>query len=237
MTALVVLEGCAIALLGLLVAGLLRSHAEILRRLHELGAGLEEPATAPGAAPADVAIGVRPGLAYPPQTWPEPRDVVGETPAGEAAAVAVTGSGPGTDGAGTLLAFLSSGCGTCAGFWRAFAEPTRLGLPAGVRLVVVTKGPEQESVVALRELAAPELTVVASTAAWTDYAVPVAPYFVYVSGGRVTGAGAAATWEQVARLFDQAYADDRDNAARVDAELLAAGIGPGHPSLYGQVGG
>ena len=41
MTVLVVAEAAAILLLGLLVAGLLRSHAEILRRLHELGAGME----------------------------------------------------------------------------------------------------------------------------------------------------------------------------------------------------
>jgi hypothetical protein len=34
---LVVVEAVAIALLALLVAGLLRSHAEILRSLHELG--------------------------------------------------------------------------------------------------------------------------------------------------------------------------------------------------------
>src|SRR3712207_7247761 len=43
--------------LGLLVVGLLRSHAEILRRLHELGAGLDDPAARatviePSAAPA-----------------------------------------------------------------------------------------------------------------------------------------------------------------------------------------
>src|SRR4051812_49320596 len=40
--AVVVAEAGAIVLLGLLVAGLLRSHAEILRRLHELGAGMDD---------------------------------------------------------------------------------------------------------------------------------------------------------------------------------------------------
>lgn len=233
MTGLVVLEGCAIALLGLLVVGLLRSHAEILRRLHELGAGVGDPGgSAPGRT-ADVAISVRPGLAHPPERLPAARDVVGVTPAEEAAAVAVTAAGH-----DTLLAFLSTGCSTCAGFWRAFAAPGGPVLPAGVRLVVVTKGLEMESLPALRELAPPAVTVVASTQAWTDYDVPVAPYFVHVAAGRVTGAGAAASWEQVARLFAEAtgdvpVADSRDNVDRVDAELLAAGIGPGHPSLYG----
>ncbi|NAZ88376.1 hypothetical protein GTR00_20125, partial [Kineococcus sp. T90] len=42
--AVVVALAVAVALLGLLVAGLLRSHAEILRSLHALGAGREDTA-------------------------------------------------------------------------------------------------------------------------------------------------------------------------------------------------
>ena len=45
----------------------------------------------------------------------------------------------------TLLAFLSSGCTTCAAFWEAFRDERRLGLPGGTRLVVVTRGPGRES--------------------------------------------------------------------------------------------
>ena len=41
MLAVVIAEGVAIVLLGVLVLGLLRSHALILKALHELGAGLE----------------------------------------------------------------------------------------------------------------------------------------------------------------------------------------------------
>ena len=40
MTVLVVLESVVLALLVALVIGLLRTHAEVLRRLHELGAGI-----------------------------------------------------------------------------------------------------------------------------------------------------------------------------------------------------
>ena len=40
MTVSVIVLGIAVALLGVLVVGLLRSHAEVLRRLHELGAGV-----------------------------------------------------------------------------------------------------------------------------------------------------------------------------------------------------
>ena len=41
-TAILVVETVVLVLLTVLVAGLLRSHAEILRRLHELGAGLDD---------------------------------------------------------------------------------------------------------------------------------------------------------------------------------------------------
>ena len=41
MLAVVIAEGVAVVLLGVLVLGLLRSHALILKALHELGAGLE----------------------------------------------------------------------------------------------------------------------------------------------------------------------------------------------------
>ncbi|MGH9066455.1 MAG: hypothetical protein ACRD0J_02885, partial [Acidimicrobiales bacterium] len=47
MAVLVLLEGVAIALLGLLVVGLLRSHADILATLHRMGAG---PDGGPGGA-------------------------------------------------------------------------------------------------------------------------------------------------------------------------------------------
>src|SRR5688572_5684065 len=50
MLAIVIAEGVAIALLGVLVLGLLRSHALILKALHELGAGLELEKEAGAAA-------------------------------------------------------------------------------------------------------------------------------------------------------------------------------------------
>ena len=41
MAVLIAVETLVLVLLTLLVAGLLRSHAEILRRLHAIGAGLD----------------------------------------------------------------------------------------------------------------------------------------------------------------------------------------------------
>ena len=223
MTALDGVLIAAVALLGLLVIGLLKSHAEILRQLHELGAGRDEE---PGHA---VPVGLPPGGAG----GGAAHDVTGRTPAGEAAVVAVVGVAH-----DTLLAFLSSGCLTCAGFWEALGAGGELGLPPRMRVVAVTKDPGEESEPAIRGLASGQ-TVVMSTQAWFDYEVPGSPYFVHVNAttGRVAGEGTASTWEQVVSLVSRAAADAtrsraRNGDDRIDEELMAAGILPGDPSLY-----
>ena len=231
MTALDGLLIAAIVLLGLLVVGLLKSHAEILRQLHELGAGRSEELQHP--VRADLALGAATGTPA--------HDLAGQTPAGEAAVVAVVGAAH-----DTLLAFLSSGCLTCAGFWEALGSGGDLRLPAPTRVIAVTKGPGEESESAVRGLAPSGQTVVMSTQAWLDYEVPGSPYFVHVNGatGRVVGEGTASTWAQVAGLVSRAAADgqrarprarlqtDDGRADRIDQELMAAGILPGDPSLY-----
>jgi hypothetical protein len=223
MDALLTAETVVLVLLTLLVAGLLRSHAEILRRLAELD-GRPQAATRPMAA----------GLAEPRADVPAASDVSGHTPAGDAVHVAVT-----RPASPTLLAFLSSGCGVCQGFWDTLAAGPRLSLPDAVELLVVTKGWDEESPSRIAELAPPSVRTVMSSAAWRSYQVPGAPYFVYVDGaGQVAGEGAAREWPQVVSLLRDALADKRlagghDDAARADQELQAAGIGPDHPSLRG----
>lgn len=230
MTALDGIQAAATVLLGLLVVGLLKSHADILRQLHELGAGRTEE---PRPVPVDLAVGSATGT--------RAHDMAGQTPDGEAAAVAVLGATH-----DTLLAFLSSGCLTCNGFWEALGKGGDLGLPAGMRVVAVTKGPGEESESSVAGLASPGQTVLMSTQAWSDYEVPGSPYFVHVNGsaGRVVGEGTAATWPQVVGLVTRAAGDrrtSRDGAHsrhndgqgdRIDEELTAAGVLPGDPSLY-----
>lgn len=222
-------ETVVILLLVVLVAGLLRSHADIVRALHELGIRLDGAGGHPG--PATVAA---PTVAAPGGTTTRAQgaDLVGATPHGDGVAVTVTGDHE------TLLAFLSSGCLSCRGIWEALAEPG-VAAPAGARVVVVTQGEEAESPARVAELAAPvQAPVVMSSPAWDDYDVPGAPYFVLVDGrGRVAGEGSAARWEQVVDLMERARADERVTAdaqreQRNDRELLTAGIGPGDPRLY-----
>lgn len=242
MTAVVVALGTCVALLGILVVGLLRSHAEILRELHDLRGG---------AAPDLAAERLRPGVALPRGTEAAAAgsDLTGLTPSGDAVQIAVSGSER-----STLLLFLSSGCLTCRGFWDALGDAATLGLDEQIQPIAVTKGPEVESLASIVALAPADVPTVLTSQAWDDYDVPVAPYAILVDpSGRVIGEGAATTWAQVRDLMHQALADvaagqdadlrrrvealrtrrgatgDRD--AGVDAVLLAAGIAPDHPSL------
>ncbi len=220
MTAVVTVETVALVLLALLVAGLLRSHAEILRRLDEL----QRPAGGGHTMATDI---------------PEPRalaaraaDVSGHTPDGDALQIAVT-----RPGSPTLLAFLTSGCGVCQGFWDTIGSGSQT-LPGDPRVLVVTKSGSEESPSRIGELAPRGLRVVMSSQAWVDYRVPGAPYFVYVDQrGAVAGEGAAREWAQVVSLFRDALGDAAiagHRSQRAADELGAAGITPGHPSLYGR---
>jgi hypothetical protein len=237
MMAVVVGLAVAVALLGVLVAGLLRANAEMVRAFHQMGVDLS-PAGA-GSGPAPVPLGVRPTPGRPDST--DVADLSGTTPRGDALSLAVTGVRH-----DTLLAFLTSGCQSCMGFWDAFRSGPP-AVPGGARLVVVTRGSEAESPGTIGGLAGNEqgaVPVVMSTEAWEHYDIPYAPYFVYVSGpgGRVVGEGVAAGWEQVQTLVANAVADgttgrprsraDRERDSAVDRALQEAGIGPGDPRLH-----
>jgi hypothetical protein len=210
--AVVILEALAIGVLGLLVAGLLRSHAEILRRLHHLGAGLDLDGPDPPVGPADGS--------------PCPTALTGMTPWGEAVTIALD-----RPGARTVLLFLSSGCGTCAPWWDGMRHGAHRRALAGTRVVVVARDEPEESPALLRGLAPDDVTVVQSSAAWDAFGVPGSPYAVLVGGGRVVGEGVAHGWDQLGSLIARHL---RDLASRrdTDEELLAAGLRPGDPSLH-----
>jgi hypothetical protein len=218
MAALVVVETMAVLGLAVLVAGLLRSHAEILRRLHELGAGYGEeigPRSGPGTT-TPVVLGRTAAVGA----------ISGATPAGETVSVAM-----GRAGERTLVLFLSSGCSRCQRWWDALQAGAHRDL--GARVVAVGRNADEESPSLMGRLAPPDVTVVLSSAAWDAYRVPGSPYAVYIGEhGTVTGEGTAATWEQLLSLVTQARGDARSGEARADAELARAGILPGDASLY-----
>ena len=236
MAILITLETILLVVLTVLVAGLLRAYATVLRRLHALDGGAATP-----SGPKNFALDEVPAPT-PRAAWTEGHDLTGVTPAGEVAGTRVIGVEH-----DTVLLFLSSGCASCEVFWDELARP--VALPGNARLVVVAQGEEVESPAGLAALAAPHLDVLMSTQAWRDYEVPGSPHVVYVEGrtGRVRGEGTGQSWTQVAQMLARASGDvtvldgrprapkpDRDAEveAEVDRELLAAGILPGDPRLY-----
>jgi hypothetical protein len=199
--AVVSVETVLLVVLVVLVAALLRSHAEILRRL---GPERSVPSSLPEPPAARTLISA-----------PE---LAGVTPTGDAIKLTL-------DGTPTLLAFLSSGCTSCAGFWETLDGDR---LPAGVQPMIVTRGADREHRTKLRSLTPPGIPVVMSSEAWEDYAVPGSPYFVLVERGEIRGEGVATTWDALTSLLGDAVEEQRG----VDERLAAAGVGPDHPSLF-----
>jgi len=247
-TTLVLVETVILAVLCVLVAGLLRAYGTVLRRLHQLDGG----APAEGG-PRDfellpltptAAATTRPAAV--PELGPA-HDVAGETLSGELVSARVVGVEH-----DTLLLFLSSGCASCETFWSELGRPGAIHLPPGTRLLVVPQGPADEDVPMLRELAPTGVDVILSSEAWRAYEVPGSPHVVYVDGGsgRVRGEGTGQSLRQVAELLARSTGDpgflvggasrkpdrDREQEVAVDRELLANGILPGDPRLYGGEG-
>jgi hypothetical protein len=250
MAVLVTLLAVVLALLALLVAGLLRSHAEILRALHQLGVDMDPSRTDDGTGrTTSVDAPTIRANSVPKRPTRSAVDVAGTTPDEDAISIAVIGGQH-----LTLLAFLSSGCGSCLAFWDVFRDGGPVDVPGDARLVCVSKDPAEESITSIRRLAPRDIPTVMSSNAWSDYDVPVAPFFVLVDGtsGEVIGEGAANEWGQVQSLLHTALDDagmldrkgnlkdgrrgkpraDLVREARADRDLLAAGIRPGDPSLF-----
>ncbi len=236
--------------MAVLMAGLLRSQAELLGRTRRQRTltGSETPAADGDALDFDPALAPIPddriAIAAPP--------ALGEKLDGTRETVDFR------SGRNTLLAFLSSGCTVCETFWRAFNSADLSTLPGNAELVVVTKDRDSESPSQLLRKAPAGVRLLMSSDAWTDFDVPTAPYFVYVDGGsaEIRGEGAASKWDQVEQLLADAIADAAllapaapldpgtarlqrrifdshpERIRQADEALLAAGIDPNHPSLW-----
>jgi hypothetical protein len=234
MGVLVLVETVLLAVLTVLVAGLLRAYGTVLRRLHQLDGGEHAAPSGPRTFQVQPAPTAKFGPAH---------DIAGTSLRGEV----VTARTIDVDH-DTVLLFLSSGCASCATFWSELASP--VPLPPRTRLLVVAQDASDDSVSELTELAPPGVDVLLSSQAWRDYEVPGSPHVVFVEGasGHVRGEGTGQSLRQVAQLLAQATGDpafvtgaraakpsrDAEQEAAVDRELLAAGILPGDPRLYGE---
>ena len=223
MTAVVIIEAVVIVMLLILVAGLLKSHAEILRRLDLVGAVDD------GAVPTGSRRLRTTGLGRAPVD-----EIAGVDPDGSMVSVSLT------HGAGeTLLAFLSTGCASCQVFWADLSHGHEMPT-ADTRPIIVTKGPGAESPAKVAELAPGQIRVVMSDDAWDVFRVPLTPYFMLVDGeGTVLGEGSATSMDRLLGLFRQSTADaspvrmgTRGRERFTDDQLGRSGVEPGDPSLY-----
>lgn len=251
MTVLVLLETAVLVVLCVLVAGLLRAYGSVLRRLHELDGGAAGSSSHDHGATPTGDFALLPVVPAPAAAPPAPRDefgtahdIAGETLDREIVSARIVGVEH-----DTLVLFLSSGCSSCETFWNELGQPGAIHLPPATRLLVVPQSAVDESPADLAAMAPAGVDVVLSSQAWQDYGVPGSPHVVYVHGetGRIRGEGTGQSLRQVAELLARSTGDagfvagarahkphrDAEQEAEVDRELLAAGIVPGDPRLYG----
>ena len=237
--AVVIALAVVVALLGILVVGLLRSHADILRRLESLGMG--------GPSEHDQSSHVT-LTRRSPAPIPD-RRITGITPEGESVVLSLTsGADP------TLIAFLSTTCSSCTPFWEGLQSPLMHFGGHRHRVLIVTLGENEESPTRAMSMMRGSVDVVMSSSAWSDFAVPGAPYFAVIDpgSGNLVGEGSAMTYEALEEFLADSSNDrnwDRqmstgatsdDVESRIDSDLRRAGITPGDPRLYpskGEVSG
>jgi hypothetical protein len=202
LTALVIVETIVLGLMAVVVVSLLRSHAELLRRLP--APNDEHEHTHGAVVPIERAPVVPEHLPSPKRQASEAHDVAGTTLEGDQVVVSAA------SGVDTLFAFLSTGCLTCQTFWDGLQPSARQPLPGGARVVVVVKDPAFESPSKLAKVAPPDVPVIHSSQAWEDFGVQMSPYFCFVDGeaGVVRSEGAAMSWEQVSSLLGDALFDE-----------------------------
>lgn len=233
--ALVIGLAVVVFLLGLLVVGLLRSHADILRRLESVGAGLEGADHDHGSS--------RITLTRREDAVVHDIRLTGMTPDGEPV---VTSLATGTDP--TLVAFLSTTCSSCTPFWEGLDSATMHFGGNRLRVLIITLGEAEESPTRAQSMSKPGADVVMSSTTWNEFGVPGAPYFVLLEPGTgsVIGEGSAMTYESLIEFLTDATNDQQwdlqhtrpvgDEQSRIDAELRRAGIVPDDPRLYHEKG-
>lgn len=195
MTFLIAIETLLLCFVSLIVVGLLRSHAELLRRTERASERKDSEFQM---------LGLR-------------RDQARNA---EAAEIAHPISGVNANGEGVylnplagtrsiLLAFLTTGCLTCQDIWDELRDNGLERLPDRVDLAIVTKDVQTESPSRLRALAPPNVTVVMSSQAWGDYGVELSPYFVFVDveTGGIQSEGTGQSWSQICSLLSDALSD------------------------------
>jgi hypothetical protein len=153
--------------------------------------------------PADVLARLVPIPTYRDHPATVPHDIDGVGLDGCPRQVSIVGSGD-----RFLLLFLSSHCQGCRDLWEGI-DTLRDAIPAGVRIVLLTKGPEADDAAVVAALASPGSEVIMSSQAYGDYLVAGPPFLAVVAGGKVQTEGVAWGIGETARATRVALGDDR----------------------------
>jgi hypothetical protein len=154
-------------------------------------------------SPAEILRRARPIPTYRDHPATSPVDIEGVTPGGDVLTVTVLSSAD-----PVLLLFVSSSCLGCLDLWEGTAA-LRTSLPEGVRIVLVTKGPEHEDAGAIGALDPGDTPIVMSSQAFRDYRVGGPPFFAVVAGGEVRTEGVAWGIPETVRATGQALGQSR----------------------------
>ena len=204
MELLLVIDLLATATLAVLVAGVLRSHAELLRLTH-----LYQEAPPGNSQMGEVAVTAG-GLELSERLSVQSAIPLHGESAGDGAATHFNVESDPASGE-TLLAFLSTSCMTCEPFWASLAETAEpMDLDPPPQVVIVARDRRDESPSRLQRLVPSTVPTILSSAAWREYGIPVSPYFILASSsGAILGYGTARNWSQVEKLCAEAAADRR----------------------------
>jgi hypothetical protein len=150
--------------------------------------------------PAELLARLRPIPTYRDHPATSPCDIEGVDVGGTPRAVAIVGSAD-----PVLLLFLAADCLGCRDLWEGMDE-LRAAVPEGVRVVVVTHGPETVDTAAVAALAPAGTETVMSSTAFADYRVAGPPFLVVVAGNEVATEGVAWGIAETARATRAALA-------------------------------
>jgi hypothetical protein len=135
--------------------------------------------------PAEILGRLRPIPTYRDHPATTACDIAGVSLSGMPSSLKVVGSA-----VPLLLLFLSSECQGCRDLWEGI-EQLGTSIPDGVRVVVLTHGPEREDAQVVTTLAPTGTEVVMSSQAYADYRVAGPPFLVVVAGDVVRTEGVA----------------------------------------------
>ena len=237
MTIVVAVLGVLLAIALLFIVALLRSHAEILRRLAAIEAAFDGDVWQQRPRAARALEDGRRGRRWRERPGGMATDIGGQTLAGDPVRVSF-GRRVAAHAAG-LHGHRLPGLRPAVGRVARRSSPDTGGRAAARR----HKGTRSAS--AWRDCSnspPAEANLVMSTRAWSDFGVTSTPHFVLVRGGEIAGRGSATSWAQITTFLTDAEDDDRiysaraldtnGRAGRAERALADAGIGPDHPSLY-----